>query len=131
MHHLLKKHIFLKEMNLGKYKILTITTSNFFMILISVFFKQDPIIIQKINNIYYINFIFKNNCSEEILLFLKDIIFKEYNTDDYISFCLTEGFVNNTKVSLSEKNQVQNVYLFKDKLMSINFFDYENIIDLY
>ena len=123
MHVLLKKHIYLKSLNIGKYKILSIFTKNLLLILLTVFFKTIPIIIQKIDNIYYINFIFKTEdfCNLELT---EDIICNLYNTDDYISFCLSESFINTKKVS-------QNIYLYQDKLMTINFFDYENIANLY
>lgn len=123
MHVLLKKHIYLKSLNIGKYKILSIFTKNLLLILLTVFFKTIPIIIQKIDNIYYINFIFKTEdfCNLE---FTEDIICNLYNTDDYISFCLSESFINTKKVS-------QNIYLYQDKLMTITFFDYENIANLY
>jgi len=127
MHVFLKKHIFLKDLNYGKYKILSIITSNILLILITMFYKNNPIIIQQINNKYYINFVFKNEYLENykmIETLFEKFIYKKYNTNDYISFCLLESFL-----LLNKKGN--NIYLFKDKLMSISFFNYEDIVDLY
>lgn len=127
MHSFLKKHIFLKDLNFGKYKILSILTSNILLILITIFYRNNPIIISQINNEYCINFIFKNEFLENYKLIesmFEKFIYKKYNTNDYISFCLLESFL-----FLNEcKN---NIYLFKDKLKSISFFNYEEIVDLY
>lgn len=127
MHVFLKKHLFLKDLNFGKYKILSIITSNILLILITIFYRNNPIIIQQINNKYYINFIFKNEFLENyksIEVLFEKFITNKYNTNDYLSFCLLENFL------LLEKNR-NNIYLFKDKLMSISFFNYEDIVDLY
>jgi len=127
MHSFLKKHIFLKDLNFGKYKILSILTSNILLILITIFYRNNPIIIQQINNEYCINFIFKNEFLENYKLvetLFEKFIYKKYNTNDYISFCLLESFL-----FLDEcKN---NIYLFKNELKLISFFNYEEIVDLY
>lgn len=125
MHTFLKKHIFLKNLNFGKYKILSIFTSNILLIFITLFYRNNPIIIQQINDKYYINFIFKNEFVENykiIETLFEKFICNKYNTNDYIAFCLLESFLYKNK---------NNIYLFKDKLTTISFFNYEDIVDLY
>jgi len=123
MHVFLKKHIYLKKINSGKYKIISYAKTNIVLILITKFYKNNPIIIQKLHNIYYVSFIFTcdNLIQSEkyINIFLNDYVCNK--TNDYISFCLLERFFPNNKT----------LFIFKDKILPITFFDYENIIDLY